>query len=139
MLLHDSLSSHLLPSFPPSLPSTPSLFESVLLLLSLREMKDVLTQVIERKGGKERWVRALLLTRPVVVEAITTTWEGEEEEEEEEEEEKGEGKGGREGGEEMAKFFAVIFPRGHEEAIQKHLFEGKEAFAREACARVVGL
>jgi len=107
----------------------------VLLLLSLGEMKDVLTQLIGRergKGGKEEWVRALLLTRPVVVEAITRTWEGEGEEEEEEE---GEGKGG----EEMAKFFAVIFPEGHEEAIQKHLFEGKEAFAREACARVVGL
>jgi len=99
----------------------------MLLLLSLREMKFVLPLIVGREGGKRRWVQSLLSFKPVVVEGITRAWE-----------EEGEGKGGREEEGGIADFFAVIFPEDYEERIQKHLFEGKEMFAREACENLVG-
>lgn len=100
-------------------------------------MKVLFPEVVGREGGKEVWVRELLQTRPVVVEAMTRTWEGKGGRRranggEEVKQEEGEGQG-------MMAFFGLIFPEEATADIQRHLFDAQESFAKEACRNLVGL
>ena len=110
-------------------PTDPPLFNCILRVIPLPTMLSLLPPMFlnEEDGWvRENWARCFLQLSPVTVEALTRRWEEEEGEE---------GGGGKDA---MAVFFETIF-EGHEEAMKQHLFRQKEAFAQEACRKVVGL